>query len=229
VAVLRTPPRRDLTLLGAGLVAGIAAQIVLGGLVVLFKLNPYLVALHFVLTIVILADAIALYHLSGIEPTRAQPVVGRDLVRLARLQLSALTLVTVLGTVVTGAGPHAGGPGAKRIPIAFRDIAEVHSTVALFLIGLTLASQFAFYHANAPQVVLRRGRLFIEVMAIQGALGYLQYFLHDAAWVVEIHLAGATTLWITGIGFLLSLHSHPPEATDDGSSSGSTGAVAVGS
>ncbi len=214
VAALRTPPRRDLTLLGAGLVAGIAAQIVLGGLVVLFKLNPYLVALHFLLTIVILADAIVLYHLSGSRPTHAESVVGRDLARLARLQLSTLTLVTVLGTVVTGAGPHAGGPGAKRISIAFRDIAEVHSTVALFLIGMTLASQFAFHHANAPQVVLRRGRLFIEVMALQGALGYLQYFLHDAAWVVELHLAGATALWITGLGFFLSLHRHPLQATD---------------
>ena len=228
VAALRTPPRRDLTLLGTGLVAGIAAQIVLGGLVVLFKLDPYLVALHFVLTIVILADAIVLYHLSGSPVSRAQPVVGRDLVLLARLQLSTLTLVTLLGTVVTGAGPHAGGPGAKRIPIAFRDITEVHSTVALFLIGVTLASQFAFHHADAPEVVLRRGRLFIEVMALQGALGYLQYFLHDASWVVELHLAGVTTLWIAGIGFFLSLHRHPLEATDGAPSSGPTGAVALG-
>jgi len=228
VTALRTPPRRDLTLLGAGLVAGIVAQIVLGGLVVLFKLDPYLVALHFVLTIVILADAIVLYHLSGSPVSRAQPVVGRDLVLLARLQLSTLTLVTLLGTVVTGAGPHAGGPGAKRIPIAFRDITEVHSTVALFLIGVTLASQFAFHHADAPEVVLRRGRLFIEVMALQGALGYLQYFLHDASWVVELHLAGVTTLWIAGIGFFLSLHRHPLEATDGAPSSGPTGAVALG-
>ena len=228
MAALRTPPRRDLTLFGAGLVAGIAAQIVLGGLVVLFKLNPYLVALHFVLTIVILADAIVLYHLSGSRATRVQPVVGRDLALLARLQLSTLTLLTIIGTVVTGAGPRAGGPGAKRIPIAFRDIAEVHSTVALFLIGLTLASQFAFHHANVPQVVLRRGRMFIEVMALQGALGYLQYFLHDAAWVVELHLAGATTLWITGIGFYLSLHRHPLEATDSAPSSGHADTVALG-
>jgi len=228
VAALRTPPRRDLTLLGTGLVAGIAAQIVLGGLVVLFKLDPYLVALHFVLTIVILADATVLYHLSGSPVSRAQPVVGRDLVLLARLQLSTLTLVTLLGTVVTGAGPHAGGPGAKRIPIAFRDITEVHSTVALFLIGVTLASQFAFHHADAPEVVLRRGRLFIEVMALQGALGYLQYFLHDASWVVELHLAGVTTLWIAGIGFFLSLHRHPLEATDGAPSCGPTGAVALG-
>jgi cytochrome c oxidase assembly protein subunit 15 len=102
VAALRTPPRRDLTLLGTGLVAGIAAQIVLGGLVVLFKLNPYLVALHFVLTIVILADAIVLYHLSSSPVSRAQPVVGRDLVLLARLQLSTLTLVTLLAPAPNG-------------------------------------------------------------------------------------------------------------------------------
>ena len=229
VAALRTPPRRDLTLLGAGLVAGIVAQIVLGGLVVLFKLNPYLVALHFVLTIVILADAIVLYHLSGSNPTRARPLVGRDLVRLARLQLRTLALVTLLGTVVTGAGPHAGGPGARRIPIAFRDMTEAHSTVALFLIGLTLASQFAFDHAKAPAVVLGRGRLFVEVMALQGALGYLQYFLHDAAWVVEFHLAGVTTLWITGVGFYLSLHRHPPETTGDAPSTQPADAIPIGS
>ena len=190
------------------------AQIVLGGLVVLFKLNPYLVALHFVLTLVIVADAVQLYHLSGSEPTPAAPVVGRDLIGLARLQLRTLAVLTVVGTVVTGAGPHAGGVGAKRIPYRVRDIAEAHSTLALFLIGLTLASQYAFHHAKVPAIVLRRGRLFLEIMVIQGALGYLQYFLHDAAWVVEFHLAGVTSLWIAGIGFYLSLHRHPVEKSE---------------
>jgi heme a synthase len=229
VTALRTPPRRDLTLLGAGLVGGIVAQIVLGGLVVLFKLNPYLVAVHFLLTIGILLDAIMLYHLSGNPPTHSEAVVGRDLIRLARLQLRTLTLVTILGTIVTGAGPHAGGLGAKRVPIAFRDIAEAHSTAALFLIGLTLASQFAFQHATPPEVVLKRGRLFLEVMVLQGALGYLQYFLHDAALVVEFHLAGVTTLWITGIGFYLSLHRHPAEENDATPGSSIAGVLATGS
>jgi cytochrome c oxidase assembly protein subunit 15 len=139
-----------------------------------------------------------------------------------------LSLVTVLGTVVTGAGPHAGGAGAKRVPIAFRDIAEVHSTVALFLIGLTLASQFAFHQAKAPEVVLRRGRLFMEVMVLQGALGYLQYFLHDAAWVVEFHLAGVTSLWIAGIGFYLSLHRHLAQGSDPSFAPRAAGTLATG-
>lgn len=228
VTALRTPPRKDLTLLGAGLVGGILAQIVLGGLVVLFKLNPYLVALHFLLTIVVLVDAIMLYHLAGSPPTRSVPVVGRDLVRLARLQLRTLSLLTIVGTMVTGAGPHAGGVGAKRVPIAFRDIAEAHSTVALFLIGLTLASQFAFHYAKAPEIVLRRGRLFLEVMVVQGALGYLQYFLHDASLVVEFHLAGVTSLWIVGMGFYLSLHRHTTQGAGEGPVASVAGAVATG-
>lgn len=212
MALARSPRRRDLSWLAGGLVAGVAAQIVLGGLVVLFKLNPYLVALHFLLTIVIVADAVWFYHLAGRPQTPSEPVVGRDLKLLARLQLATLSLVTVIGTMVTGAGPHAGGAGAKRVPIAFRDIAEAHSTVALFLIGLTLASQFAFHHAEAPATVIRRGRILLELMVVQGGLGYLQYFLHDAAWVVEFHLAGVTALWITGVGFFISLHSHRVEA-----------------
>ena len=227
VTARRTPARRDLTLLGAGLVAGIVAQIVLGGLVVLFKLNPYLVALHFLLTIVILADAIVLYHLSKNPPTSAITVVGRDLVRLARLQMRTLGVLTIVGTIVTGAGPHAGGVGAKRVPIAFRDIAEAHSTLALFLIGVTLASQFAFHHANAPETVLRRGRLFLEIMVVQGALGYLQYFLHDSPLVVEFHLAGVTALWISGLAFYLSLHRHPDAELEVPSSAAST-ALAAG-
>ena len=102
-----------------------------------------------------------LYHLSGIDPTPAEPVVGRDLVRLARLQLRhtrAWSLSSAPSSPVPARTPAE--PGAKRIPVAFRDIAELHSSVALFLIGLTLASQFAFHYAKAPAVVLHRGRLF---------------------------------------------------------------------
>jgi hypothetical protein len=66
-------------------------------------------------------------------------------------------------------------------------------------------------------------------MVIQGALGYLQYFLHDAAWVVELHLAGVTGLWIAGIGFYLSLHRHALQGTTDPSiAPRAAGAVATG-
>jgi cytochrome c oxidase assembly protein subunit 15 len=211
-AFRRAPFRRDLAALSGGLVCGLLGQIVLGGLVVLFKLNPYLVALHFLLTLVILADAIMLYHLAGEAQTPAVPLLDPSLVWLARLLLATTCVVVTVGTVVTGAGPHAGGKGAKRIAIAFQDIAELHSDIALFLIGLTLATLFALHQAKAPGVVQRRGRTMLEVMAIQGALGYTQYFLHDAAGVVELHLLGATCVFSAVVVFYLGLHRHPATA-----------------
>ena len=81
--------------------------------------------------------------------------------------------------MVTGAGPHGGSLDAKRIPVAFRDIAEVHSTVALFLIGLVLAMLFALHEGRAPAKSQRWARLLFELLVLQGFLGYPQYLLHD--------------------------------------------------
>jgi cytochrome c oxidase assembly protein subunit 15 len=224
VALARSPRRRDLCWLGGGLVVGVAGQIVLGGLVVLFKLNPYLVACHFLLTIVVLADAVVLYHRSGVDDlhdeTLATPLVSSDLRWLARIELVVLGSVCSVGTIVAGSGPHAGSPSTpgqpiERIPIAFRDIAEAHSDVALFLIGLTLASLFAFHRANIPDVVERRLRWLFELLVVQGTIGYVQFFLHDSAWVVEIHILGVTMLWVAAVGFYLSLHEHPLRVTGE--------------
>ncbi len=203
------PRRRDLIGLGAGLVGGLIAQIILGGLVVLTKLNPYLVALHFVLTLVVLAVALVMFHLARTHEARREPLVRNEIVWLARLLVGTLCVVILAGTMVTGSGPHAGGKGAKRLPIAFRDIAELHSTIALFLIGCTLASLFALHVAKAPGRTQRAAQTMLEVLFVQGVLGFTQYFLHDNAVVIEFHLAGATTIWIAAITFYLSLHRHP--------------------
>ncbi|MGH9172056.1 MAG: COX15/CtaA family protein [Acidimicrobiales bacterium] len=216
--LLRSPRRRDLCWLAGGLVAGVVIQIPLGGLVVLTKLNPYLVACHFLITIAILAIAVAFFHAAGIDAshdeTRVVPLVGNDLRMLARILLAALGVVTCVGTLVAGAGPHAGAPETaqqpiQRIPIAFRDIAALHSDAALFLIGLSLASLFAFRRGAVPALVYSRLRLLFEMLVIQGALGYLQYSLHDSAVVIEVHMLGVTCLWITAVAFYLSLHEHP--------------------
>lgn len=212
-AFVRAPRRRDILVPAAGLVVGLAAQIVLGGIVVLTKLNPYLVALHFLLTLVVLVDAIVFFHRAALSDEAAErrplPLVDPDLRWLTRVLAGTLVVVSAAGTVVSGSGPHAGAPGTKRIPIAFRDIAELHSSLAWLLLGLSFASLFAFHHAKAPDRVQRRLRTFFELVIVQGALGYTQYFLHDAGVVVEIHLAGVTSLWTALVFLYLSLDEHP--------------------
>jgi cytochrome c oxidase assembly protein subunit 15 len=215
-AIFRQPRRADLVWLSSGLVAGIVGQIVLGGLVVLFHLNPYLVMAHLLFSLAIVVDAVVLVERAGLDDAVAtQPgahVVGRELTLLSRLLMLVLAAVIAAGTAVTGAGPHAGDPnaGVKRIPVAFRDVAELHSTMALFLIGMTVATLFALYQARVPAVVLSRARLLLEAMAVQGVLGYTQYALHDNALVVGFHIAGMTLLVATGTFFYLSLSTPAP-------------------
>lgn len=203
--------RRDLTWLSGGLAIGLIAQIVLGGVVVLTKLNPYLVSLHFVLTLGVLADALVLLYRARSGVPHSGFVIDRTLVWLSRLLLIVLTILVSAGSIVSGSGPHAGAPGTKRIPIAFRDIAELHSDIALFLIGLTLATLFALHQAKAPATTQHMARIVFELMAIQGVLGYTQYFLHDSAAVVEIHLAGATSVWMAMIWYYLHLRKSAGE------------------
>ncbi len=197
--------RRDLVWLSSGLLAGLAGQIVIGGIVVLTKLNPYWVALHFLLTLAILADAIVLYEHAARGDRVVGHLVGPELRWLVRLLLATITALVMAGTTVTGSGPHAGGPGAQRIQLPFRDLAELHADVALFLIGLTLATLFALHQARAPGSVQRRARTFLEILFVQGSLGYTQYFLHDNALVVGFHLAGATAAWTAIILLYLGL------------------------
>jgi cytochrome c oxidase assembly protein subunit 15 len=201
--------RRDIVWLSAGLVGGIIGQIVIGGIVVLTKLNPYWVSLHFVLTLAVLADGIVLYQRSGRESGAKELLVGRDMLWLSRLLLTTISVLVLAGTMVTGSGPHAGGVGAIRVPIAFRDMAELHADIALFLIGMTLATLFALHQAKAPTLVQRRARTALEILFLQGTLGYTQYFLHDNALVVEFHLAGATAAWSAVVVFYLALYRRP--------------------
>jgi cytochrome c oxidase assembly protein subunit 15 len=227
-AISLRPRRRDINWLASGLIIGLAAQIVLGGLVVLFKLNPYLVALHFFLTLVVLGDAIVLYCIA--DPAFAarppRPIVRDGIVWFVRLQFAVLIVVVLAGTVVAGSGPHAGNKDAKRIAIAFRDAAELHSTIALFLIGVTLGGLFALRLANAPAGIQRRAQLVLEIYAAQGFLGYLQYSLHDNAVVVELHMIGATAAFGSTLMLLLACYGLGPPAKNRSRASRKLGSFA---
>lgn len=211
-SLARAPRRRDLTWLAGGLIAGVMTQIVLGGLTVLAKLAPPLVMAHFLVSMAIVWDAVVLYHRAGQPETAPRPMVGPQVVRLARLIAATLAVVIVVGTAVTGSGPHSGNTGAKRLPFRFSSVAELHATLVLFLIGMTLATLLVLHQAGVPAAVQRRGRTLFEIMVAQGALGYIQYFTRVPALLVGLHLAGATAVWIAAVWFNLGLWARPAPA-----------------
>jgi hypothetical protein len=97
--------RRDLTWLSLGLVGGVIGQIVLGGITVLTDLHPVAVQSHFVLSILILTDAIVLHHRASEAPGPYRPTVPGPIRRQVLVAWGLVGLAIVTGTVVTGSGP----------------------------------------------------------------------------------------------------------------------------
>ena len=225
-SLVRRPRRRDLTLLAVGLVAGVIGQIVLGGLTVLFHLSPPLVMSHFVLSMVLLADAVVLHHRAGLpdDPGAARAavpqtrVVGADLRLLGRLVVAATALAVVLGTVVTGSGPHGGDKNVDRLPFLVPDVARLHGVSVVLLLGLVLVTLWRLRRDAAPPALLRRGEILLGVLVAQAAVGYVQYFTGVPVVLVGVHIAGATAVWAVAVQFLLafSAPAGPPPEVDAG-------------
>jgi cytochrome c oxidase assembly protein subunit 15 len=215
--IFRAPRRRDLVWLSGGLVAGVIAQAVLGGIVVYTKLNPYLVMVHFIATMILLVNAVVLVHRGTRDygPGSGHLLLPRPLLRLHYGVLAVLALVIAAGTATSGAGPHAGESSgqvvAKRIPIALRDMAELHSSLVLLLVGLTIGLVVGIHMAEVPERVRRASRLLLGLMVAQAAVGYTQYFTHLPALLVEVHMIGVTVLVIGAVQCLLACTFHPAE------------------
>jgi cytochrome c oxidase assembly protein subunit 15 len=202
-ALRRTPRRRDLVWLAGGLLVGVLGEAVLGAVVVYTKLNPYVVMTHFMVGIALLTDAVVLAVRAGREPGAGAPVtkVGRRERRVSQAMLGTLVLALVAGTATTGAGPHAGGRDAKRLPVALADMARVHSGIVIVIVAMTLALLYLLDRHGAPPSVLDRARVLLAVMVVQGAIGYTQYFTHLPALLVGVHVLGATVVWVAMLWF----------------------------
>jgi cytochrome c oxidase assembly protein subunit 15 len=196
-ALIRRPRRRDLTWLSLGLVAGVLAQIVLGGITVLVHLHPVAVQGHLVLSMILVANAVVLVVRAGQpdEGRRIPAVVPRTR-RLVRWVVVWTGLAVVAGTVVTGTGPHAGDEEARRFDLAITTVTRVHGTVVWIAVGAMVALLWHLRRLAHDREVLD-GPIYAWCIAAvaQGTVGYLQYWSGVPAGLVAIHVAGATTLW----------------------------------
>ncbi len=219
-AFIRAPRRRDLTVLSIGLVVGLVAEIILGGLTVEHRLAPGFVTAHFLLAVLFLVDALVLHHRAGLSddspaglPGRAR-VAGRRVaqvspehVMLSRLLLVACSVVVLLGTVVTSSGPHGGAPQAPRFNFSLHDVAQLHgSSVEVFLF-FTVITLWTMARSGVPAPVMRRGEQLLVVLVLQGGIGYLQYFTGVPAALVELHIVGVVTVVWATLTFYLGLHA----------------------
>ena len=191
--------RRDLRSLAIGQFLGIFGQGVLGGITVLTDLHPITVALHLLLSMVLIAGA------SSIHVRRFAPSVDIESSKLttaiAHAHIVIMFVVMILGTIVTGSGPHAGDAQAERFTFDIRTVAILHADFVIFLFGLTIAFYVAVGTSRQTKIKLRT---FTIIALAQGIIGYVQYFTGVPALIVGFHLLGAAVLWISAWRVFLS-------------------------
>lgn len=213
-------PRRDLVWLSAGLVAGVIAQIVLGGITVLVDLHPVAVAGHFLLSMILVSNATVLLWRSRMDDVAVAPVLGPASTTLSWITMATGSVVlAVTGPLTTGSGPHAGDLASPRFPVAIPDAARIHSLSAWIFCALAVILVLRLRTEGAPPAVQRRGTALLVVIVAQGAIGYLQYDRGIPADLVIGHIVGATALAITATWFHCGLFApaapaHTPQGPD---------------
>jgi cytochrome c oxidase assembly protein subunit 15 len=199
ITVFRTG-RKDLRILAIGQFLGIFGQGVLGGITVLTHLNPISVASHFLLSTILIAAATSL-HSRRKAPAVRTGVKG-TINSFSKTHIMWATITIILGTAVTGAGPHAGDINAPRLKIRIQDAALLHGGAVTILLLFTIA----FYLRKDISVITRRRlTIFLGVSLAQGGIGYIQYLQGVPELLVGMHLIGTTLVWICAWRIWLSV------------------------
>jgi len=187
-----TGASRRFVLLGATPLLLVVVQAVIGGISVLVGLSPISVATHFLVSMVLVSVSALLWYATGpaVTPTRRREV------RWITAGIAVLaTVVLMLGTVVTGSGPHS-GDAEKPTRFGFnpRDVSWLHADAVWLFVGLVVALVLAVRLTGADAVLRRRVMLLLAVTLGQGVIGYVQYFTDLPAVLVMLHMLGASLL-----------------------------------
>jgi heme a synthase len=191
-------PRRDLRWLTAGLAFGIPLQGVIGGISVLTQLNPYVVGLHLLLSMVLIALAVWLVRKTW--HFRPAGVSGLSVVA-TRVTFALMWLAVWLGTLVTGSGPHAGDENAPRNGLDGMLLTRLHTSV----VYATVAASVVCFLLLRTRAVL----LLMLVELVQVGIGVAQYQLGLPIWLVALHLLGASLAIAATTNLLLSVSRRP--------------------
>ncbi|MFJ3866011.1 COX15/CtaA family protein [Streptomyces nigra] len=210
------PYRRGLTRLGWAQFWIVMSNAVLGGIVVLVGLNPYTVAAHFVASSALIAVAAVMWQRTREGDATPRPLVGRAIQQLVWFLVAASVLLILAGTVVTGAGPHAGDSSeVARMPVDWETVTKLHAVLAWIVVTLTFALWFVLKAVDAPKSPLDRTRDLFLVLLAQGVIGYVQYFTDLPEVLVGLHMLGSALVWIAVLRVLLALRARPETSVPD--------------
>ncbi|HSS41313.1 MAG TPA: COX15/CtaA family protein [Solirubrobacterales bacterium] len=203
LAFFRRPYRWHLALFGALLPLGVIGQAILGALVVKYHLAPGLVMSHFILSMMLLDAAFALAWCSRYEPWERRRSRDRLSVWAVRALIPLGQLTILAGTIATASGPHAGaheGQLVHRFDFegtgTLEWVVQRHALLATIYGLATIGVWLLLRRPGADARALRPLSLVIGLLALQGAIGGLQWWLELPAGIVWVHVAIATCNWL---------------------------------
>lgn len=212
LAMRQRPRRRRVVRLSVLVALGIPAQAVIGGITVLTDLNPWVVACHFLASMAVIAAAYAFWRATTESDEAPVATVPAPLRALAGVVVASSAAVLVVGTMVTGSGPHAGDADANRNGLDPQTISQVHADLVFLLVGLSVAIWFAF-RAVGVRDAAERAAWLIGIIAAQGLIGFVQYATQLPEILVGAHMAGACAVWLATLATYFATRSRHPLAT----------------
>ncbi|MDO5634081.1 MAG: heme A synthase, partial [Micrococcus sp.] len=178
---------------------GIVVQAVLGGITVLTQLNPWIVAAHFLISGIMIFVAalmfqrVRLQYLHGAEAALVDGPTTSGSRLVAWVAFIALWFSVVLGTMVTGTGPHSGDAEAVRHGFNAELITRLHVVPVYVLVAAALILLVSVLRRPATSAAQRRSTLWLlAVIILQGAIGYYQHFNGLPVLAVALHMLGST-------------------------------------
>lgn len=198
--------RRDLRTIALVLGLGVPAQAVIGGFSVLTDLNPWVVSFHLLCSLAIICLAVLLVRrLDGPAPApRRGALVG-----LAWAVFLTGWVVLYVGTVVTGAGPHAGDADVPRNGLDPLQLSQLHADAVFLFVGITIGLAFAVHAIAASAEAVRAVRALLVIQVAQGAVGFVQYFSDLPIVMVGFHLLGAALISAAMTWVVLAVREMP--------------------
>ncbi|MEJ7651725.1 MAG: COX15/CtaA family protein [Nakamurella sp.] len=208
--LVRTPRRWSVLRLAMIGPIGVLFQAVWGGIVVRLDLVWWTVAPHMVVSLVLVSFALATALRIREPDVPSVPVVPTPLRRLAQVTLIVLSALCIAGTLVTGAGPHAGDVDTPRLELSVRALAQVHADLLFLYLGLLVAMTIGFLAVKAPRSLMTRAWWLIGITASQGLLGLVQYATGVPEALVVSHVLGAVLVVVTGVWMVLGTRTRTP-------------------
>ena len=190
---------RHLRRVATALALGIPLQGVIGGITVLTDLNPWVVALHLLLSLALVSGSVLLIvRVADIGSTPVVPWAAR----LVFAIYAVGWVVVYLGTVVTGSGPHAGDRDALRNGLDPHLMSQVHAVAVYLLVALTVVAIWSLRGSGSPY---RWAISLLGVLLVQGAIGFIQYWTGLPIVLVALHMLGASVLVAATTRLLLTV------------------------